>query len=299
MNHSSRISRPLLSALVCVLLALAWLLASCDSDDSGGTFALPPPQPLVHPADCTLVLVPAGPVVLGNVPEGWGNYQVTPEVVPVDSFYLERYEVSNLRYAAYLAAALDSGLVEYDGQNVYQVSTGKLLLRTAAAESRLQYVDSLDTFVAEAGYENLPVALVSWYGAQAFAEFYGRRLPTEVEWEKAARGTVDLFGKVDGVGVGYPYPWGDQAPNAQLANFDSGLGGLEVVQSYPQGMSWYGAFNMGGNAWEWTATANGSSRVRRGGSYLSSAEMLLTAARFFSDPAITDKAIGFRCAMDP
>ena len=166
-------------------------------------------------------------------------------------------------------------------------------------ECRVSYNDTLSEFVAETGYEEWPVVEVSWHGALAYAEYYGERLPSEAEWEKAARGTVNVFGVIDGVGAGYPYPWGDAQPNGELANFGNSFGSPEDVQSYPQGMSWFGAFNMAGNVWEWTGTTEGSKRVRRGGSYISPPDRLKTAARYFSDPFTTDRAVGFRCAKDP
>lgn len=282
-----------------VISVLVITLFFCSCNESGDGIRLPEPQPIING---DRVLVPAGEVVLGNVPTGWGNYipSTGENPVYVDSFYIDRYEVSNQQYAAYLNAAIDSGWVFYDGEDVFSDSIEQVIyLEVSSSECRISFIDSLGVFAAEQGYEDWPVVEISWYGAVAYAEFYGERLPTEAEWEKAARGTVDFFGEYDGVGVGYPYPWGDATPDENLANFGDSFGAPEDVQSYPQGMSWFGAFNLAGNVWEWTATVEGGNRVRRGGSYVSPADRLKTAAQFFSDPTLTDKTIGFRCAADP
>lgn len=299
MNYRLRFSARLFSrSLFIPILSTAILLTSCEEEKN--SVNLPAPQPILS-SDSTQVLVPAGFAVLGNAPDGWGNYtlQSGADTAWVDSFYIDRYEVSNQQYADYLSAALDSGLVILDSAGVFDALSGSLLLQTSSLECRISYDEDSLKFMAETGYEDWPVVEVSWFGAQAFTEFYGKRLPTEVEWEKAARGTVNVFGVIDGVGVGYPYPWGDSEPDDQLANFGNAFGAPEDVQSYPEGMSWFGAFNLAGNVWEWTATVEGSSRVRRGGSYISPSERLKTGTQYFSDPATTDRAIGFRCAADP
>ena len=106
-------------------------------------------------------------------------------------------------------------------------------------------------YVVESGYGDHPVGEVTWYGADAFCSYNSRRLPTEAEWEKAARGTEVRA-----------YPWGDQAPSCDLINFNNStppdpanycVGDTVSIGSYPLGASHYGVMDMAGNVLEWVS----------------------------------------------
>jgi formylglycine-generating enzyme required for sulfatase activity len=121
--------------------------------------------------------------------------------------------------------------------------------------------------------DSQPVVCVNWHGAQAYCEWVGARLPTEAEWEYAARGSQ-----------GHIYPWGNDAPSCDRANYGDCVGGTTVTGSYPSGATWCGALDMAGNVWEWVADwydenyyaespfqnpggpATGSRKILRGGS---------------------------------
>ena len=176
-----------------------------------------------------------------------------------------------------------------------------------------------------------PIVLVSWHDAMAYAKWKGKRLPTEAEWERAARGGISE----------QSYPWGDTAPDGNQCNFadknlahfwwadkeaDDGHAHTAPVESYPDNE--YGLYDMAGNVWEWCldeydagfyAVSPGtnpiagidtlkdivdtfpdvlSPRVLRGGSWLATRLGMRNAARFRLDPASLNNTVGFRCVMD-
>ena len=226
-----------------------------------------------------LVDVPAGEVRLGEGLRRSAGPALPDEAprheVVLASFALARAPVTNAQYAAFVAASGWAAPSHWPGG------------------------------APPAGLETHPVTHVDWHDARAFCAWAGGRLPSEAEWEKAARGAD-----------GRLYPWGDAEPDGRLAAFGAGVKGTPVsAGSLPAGASPYGLLDMAGNVWEWVSSAyrpypydhadgredaaGDEQRVLRGGSYASPGPLLLRcAARSRSWPGRRAPHIGFRVARD-
>ena len=223
--------------------------------------------------------------------------------ININAFWIDKYEVTNQIYADFLNEVGN------------QVEEGNLWYDPAGEWVRLERVDG--KWKPIAGFEDHPVGSVNWFGAKAYCTWAGGRLPTEAEWEKTARGSD-----------GRVYPWGNQPVDDSLFNaaginldseqsdpdFDDGYETSSPVGNYPGGASPYGALDMAGNAWEWTADwygknayaqspvsnptgpDNGAIRVVRGGAWSVHPSYSRTAYRAGFHPDDTDPSVGFRCA---
>lgn len=204
------------------------------------------------------------------------NADSPQHIVYLDSFWMDKYEVSN---ALYIKCIQAGGCAELVSDNT-----------------------NYQSWI----YRNHPVTYVTWDQANVYCQWAGRRLPTEAEWEKAARGTD-----------GRPYPWGKEAPNARLANFSGSLiHELVSIYRYPLGASPYGALNMSGNAREWvadwydpeyylvmpyanpTGPQTGTEHSLRSGSYNEDKNEITVTARYRHEPQSAGLSRGFRCAED-
>jgi serine/threonine-protein kinase len=199
--------------------------------------------------------------------------------VTLSAYSIDKYEVTNARYQA----CVDAGGCEP--------------LQRASSYTR-------DVYFGNPEFADYPVLNVTWDQASAFCAWEGKRLPTEAEWEKAARGSSDTR----------KYPWGDQAPTQELANFGNSVGDTTPVGSYLAGASPYGVMDMAGNVWEWVSDwyqsdyysvspsnnpqgpATGRDRVLRGGSWSDSDDSVRSAFRgVFSPGRWIYLVLGFRC----
>jgi formylglycine-generating enzyme required for sulfatase activity len=183
-----------------------------------------------YPRDSSLmVLIPAGPFLMG-LPDNdllAEDHEKPIRSVLLPAYWIDVYPVTNGRFARFLA---DGG---YKRQEWWSVD-GWNWLQGADVEAPAQW--------GQAGWDGVdqPVAGVSWYEAEAYARWVGRRLPTDAEWEKAARGED-----------GRRYPWGNEWPSAKHANFDMMVGRTSPVGLFPLGVSAHGCHDMAGNVNNW------------------------------------------------
>jgi formylglycine-generating enzyme required for sulfatase activity len=225
-------------------------------------------------------LIPAGEFTMGN---DEGEAESRPAIsIFVDTFYIDKFEVTNEMYDAC-------------------VSEGK------CRAPRLLGSSTRTSYYRMPSFADYPVLYVSWEMARAYCEWRDARLPTEAEWEKAARGVEDER----------PYPWGFTFDCA-YANYPGCVGDTAAVNQYDKGQSPYGVYGMSGNVWEWTSSldafypynpedgrenpgANGK-RIVRGGSWNifgGTGGHIRIDTRFAVDPVYYGAYIGIRCAMTP
>ena len=226
--------------------------------------------------------IDAGTYTIGNAAVPSGVFEHT---IPTD-FEMMTYEVTNNQFAAFMEEALVAGEIVYDDlvANFRGGAVDSVIYSLAMTGSHIQWDGSAITI--EAGYELHPVVGVTWHGADAFASYYGWSLPTEEEWEVAARGDTES-----------DYPWGNNNPTCDLANF-SGCSDEMLPVGQTSGVSPFGIYDMVGNAWEWTDSnfdgAN-DSYVIRGGSWSNYTDNLKAWYRSEGIPDAAYNTIGFRC----
>ncbi len=258
------------------------------------------PKPAAMPASTEMVLIPAGEFQMGSNDHEAYSHEKPMHTVYVDAFYIDKYEVTNAQFKAFVDANP-------------QWQKDKIDEQFAMPTDFHGYLMHWDGNNYPRGKSNHPVRHVSWYAAIAYAQWAGKRLPTEAEWEKAARGGL----------VGKKYPWGNAIDISQ-ANYNKTVGNTMPVGTYPP--NGYGLYDMAGNVWEWCLDAYDSyarstrrnplagemnltevmtnyknvttSRVLRGGSWIFTAQDLRVAGRGGNTPASTDGHFGFRCARD-
>jgi len=229
---------------------------------------------IIDAKDVPMRLVPAGTFTMGS---NFYDDEQPVHVVNLSDYYMDVYEVTN---ALYKTCVDVGGCMPPDNTSRYN----------------------------DANYASHPVVTVDWSQAQKYCAWRGARLPTEAEWEKAARSTDART-----------YPWGNNAPDKTLLNFNNNVGGTSPVGSYPQGVSPYGLHDMAGNVWEWVADwysetyystlgenvlnpqgpTSVTYRVVRGGSWNNSDDYTRSADRGRDTPGSRYGSLGFRCALSP
>jgi formylglycine-generating enzyme required for sulfatase activity len=217
----------------------------------------------------TLLYVPASEFTMGS--DNYGSEEKPAHKVTLDAFWIDRTEVTNAMYAKCVQDFLYACNEPSD-----------------------------TSYYSDPSYADHPVVYVSWNDAKVYCEWADRRLPTEAEWEKAARGTD-----------GRIYPWGDALPIRNFGNFSNYSGETSAVGQFPDGRSLYGALDMAGNVYEWLSSlykpypysatdgredlSELGERVIRGGSWALNS-VVRSSSRSRADPTTAKDTIGFRCA---
>ncbi len=272
-------------SLAVLVVGLATLVHAADAPVASNGAG---PEIIKGKDGAPMVLIPAGSFLMGSN-DGLPNER--PEhTVTLNAYYIDQFEVTAGRYQKFVESANRNAPPTWDDEAAQAMS-------------------------------DLPAVGMSWKDAAAYCKWAGKRLPTEAEWEKAARGTD-----------GRRYPWGHMQPFVDIANYNRGVWVSEAVTLVPvnsgvEGMSVrhglkeggkspYGLYHMAGNAAEWvadwydreyyqksppanpTGPSDGEKRVIRGGSWADLPVALRVTSRMSAEPEYEDRTIGFRCAMD-
>jgi formylglycine-generating enzyme required for sulfatase activity len=229
----------------------------------------------------TLLYVPAGEFLMGSTDaDTLATSDEKPQhTITLDAYWIDQTEVTNAQYAKCVA---DNG---------------------ACKEPIDNSSSSHSSYYGNSEFDNYPVIYVDWNMASSYCSWAGRELPTEAQWEKAARG-ID----------GNIYPWGNDTPNDNLLNFNTNIGFATDVRKYPAGKSVYGAYDMAGSVLQWVndwygetyyknsppsnplGPDTGKYRMLRGGYWSNPASLVRSAFRVWLDPTYSVNYIGFRCA---
>lgn len=257
--------------------------------------------------DMEMVFVPEGTFLMGSDPSIdtlADNDEFPLHEVELDGFWIDRTEVTNGQYSEFLNA---QGNLGEGGVTWLDIGDRDVLIELNNGD-----------YISKTDFDNYPVVEISWYGANAYCQWLGGELPTEAQWEYAARGPD-----------GRLFPWGNtiDSPRANYCdsncsldwadmNVNDGYSEVAPIATYsPEGDSWVGATDMAGNVWEWVSDwyarnyygeadkdsplgpEIGDFKVMRGGGWNPDASNLRVANRDANTPDLRSDFIGFRCIM--
>jgi ergothioneine biosynthesis protein EgtB len=245
--------------------------------------------------DSPAIEIPGGEFYMGSDAAEALDNERSRHLCYLEAYSIDRYPVTCLQYRDFM----ESG--GYQNPDWWSADGWKWL--QSAKVSRPLYWSENPAF------NNHPVCGVSWYEAEAYCNFTGKRLPSEAEWEKAA--SWDPTNQTYRI-----YPWGEEQPNGSLCNHGNNIASTSPVDAFPKGASAAGCYDMLGNVWEWTASTfdaypgfesypyrgysqvyfDGEHRVLKGGSWATFPQALRSTFRNWYYPGVRQIIAGFRCA---
>jgi formylglycine-generating enzyme required for sulfatase activity len=270
------------------------------------------------------------PNAWAQIPAGEFYYGQHEDIESTNAYEIMVTDVTVGQYADFLNAAQADGSVKIEDGKIVGYYPGDVFRGVKHEEEikagdwlyiplddpsqRIQFDGSVSS--VQSGYENHPMTMVSWFGARGYCQYYDWRLPTEMEWEKAARGPSTPIGGQAGSGPTRPFPWGDEIAR-ENANFYASRDPFEDMRSFgsrtsPVGFyngqkygdyqtldsaSPYGLYDMAGNVWQWTGDVYEGMHYRfmRGGSKDTYDMDLRVWVRNNATPTYVSPGVGFRC----
>ncbi len=227
--------------------------------------------------------------------------------VYLSPYYIDKYEVTNKQYEEFINAG------GYENRGLWSEDGWKW--RVENNVTKPNWWGNADSPRPKSGpqFPDYSVTGVSWHEASAYAKWAGKALPTEAQWEKAAKGGIENGNHL--------YPWGNNEPTCEFANFcyekyKFCVGGVDVAKSYENGKSPYGAINMSGNVWEWCrdwydrgyyavspsndpqGPVSGAKKILRGGSWANDKAFIGSTYRLHVQPKLRNYYNGFRCVVE-
>lgn len=242
-----------------------------------------------------MIEIPAGEFEMGSDAIAALDNERSLHRVHLDTYWIDRYPITCKQYRVFMEAG------GYQNAEWWSQAGWEWVQRNFVQEPLYWSSDFT--------WDNHPVCGVSWYEAEAYARFVGKRLPTEAEWEKAASWDARVKRR-------YTYPWGNAEPEISRCNHDNAAAQTTPVNAYPEGQSAYGCYDMLGNVWEWTSSwfdayqgfvsypyqgysqtyFDGQHRVLKGGSWATRPWAMRSSFRNWYYPNIRQILAGFRCA---